>query len=411
MKYSQLFGKTQKQDPKDEVSINAELLIRAGFVSKEVSGVYNFLPLGLRVLNKIANIVREEMDKADGQEILLSALQNSQSWQKTGRWKSFDALFKVKSQYDQEYALGPTHEEVLVPIAREYVKSYRDLPIYLYQIQTKFRDEPRAKSGLLRGREFLMKDLYSFHTDEAAMFAFYEKMKKVYQATFERMGLKTIETKAAGGTFSAFSHEYQVICESGEDEIIYCPGGDYAENIEIATAKDGRPCSLGHGPLKKVKTIEVGNIFPLKDKFSKAFNLTFKNSRGRDQLVMMGCYGIGISRAMGAIVEVFHDEAGIIWPEQVAPFRVHLLTTDNSQLTIDKGKEAYEKLTGAGIEVLFDDRDGVSACEEYADCDLIGIPVRLVVSEKTLKGKVEWKERDREKIEILSIDEVIKKLR
>ncbi|MBI2594154.1 hypothetical protein HYW39_00485, partial [Candidatus Curtissbacteria bacterium] len=299
MRYSQLFGKTKKTDPKDEVSKNAKLLIRAGFVKKEVSGVYNFLPLGLRVLNKIANIVREEMNAAGGQEILLSALQNSASWQKTGRWKSFDALFKVKSQYDQEYALGPTHEEVLVPTAREYVKSYRDLPIYLYQIQTKFRDEPRAKSGLLRGREFLMKDLYSFHTDEKDMLAYYEVMKKEYKKVFSRIGLDAVETEAAGGTFSKFSHEYQVICKNGEDEIIYCPGGDYAQNAEIATAKPGQPCVLGHGPLKRVKTIEVGNIFPLKDKFSKAFGLTYKDKSGKDKYVIMGCYGIGISRVMG----------------------------------------------------------------------------------------------------------------
>jgi len=415
MKYSQLFGKTQKQVPRDEVSVNSKLLIRAGFIRKEVAGVYNFLPLGLRVLNKIANIVREEMDACGGQELFLSALQDSQNWKQTGRWKSFDALFKVKSQYKMEYALGPTHEEVLVPLVREFVSSYRNLPLYLYQIQEKFRDEPRAKSGLLRGREFLMKDLYSFHTDEAAMFAFYEKMKKVYQATFERMGLKTIETKAAGGTFSAFSHEYQVICESGEDEIIYCPGGDYAENVEIATAKEVQECVLGHGPLKKVKTIEVGNIFPLKDKFSKAFNLTFKNSRGRDQLVMMGCYGIGISRAMGAIVEVFHDEAGIIWPKQVSPFDVHLIHIEDSPRgevgpgTESWAKEVYEKLTKAGIDVLWDDRENVSAGEKFADCDLIGISVRLVISKKLGKGRIEIKGRAEKKSEILPLDQILKR--
>ena len=421
MRYSQLFGKTQRQDPKDEVSINAELLIRAGFVSKEVSGVYNFLPLGLRVLNKIANVVREEMDGAGGQEILLSALQNNQSWQKTGRWKSFDALFKVKSQYDQEYALGPTHEEVLVPIACGYVKSYRDLPIYLYQIQTKFRDEPRAKSGLLRGREFLMKDLYSFHTDEAAMFAFYEKMKKVYQKVFGRLGLEAIETKAAGGTFSEFSHEYQVVCENGEDEIIYCPssvkasegkpGCHFAENVEISKKKEGEKCPQCQSTLKKTKTIEVGNIFPLKDKFSKAFGLIYKDKSGKDKFVQMGCYGIGISRLMGAIVEIYNDDKGIIWPKLVAPFQAHLITIDNSQLTINSGKEAYDKLTKAGIEVLWDDRVDVTAGEKFADCDLIGIPVRLVISRRVGKGKVEWKERDKTDSEIISIDQVAEKLK
>ena len=410
MRYSQLFGKTKRQDPKDEVSKNAKFLIRAGFVSKEVSGVYNFLPMGLRVINKISQIVREEMDKVGGQEILLSALQNSQSWQKTGRWKSFDALFKVKSQYDQEYALGPTHEEVLVPIAREYVKSYRDLPISLYQIQTKFRDEPRAKSGLLRGREFLMKDLYSFHTDEADMLKYYEIMKGVYRKVFGRLGLEAIETKAAGGTFSEFSHEYQVVCQNGEDEIVYCPKGDYSENVEIATAKDGQPCELGHGPLKKVKTIEVGNIFPLKDKFSKAFGLTYKDKSGKDKFAQMGCYGIGISRLMGAIVEVYNDDKGIIWPKTVSPFDVHLVHIEDPG-TETWAKETYEKLTNAGIEVLWDDREDISAGEKFADADLIGIPIRLVVSKKVGKGKVEIKERSEQKPKLVPLDRVISQLK
>ena len=409
MKYSQLFGKTSRQDPKDETSVNAKLLIRGGFIRKEVAGVYNFLPLGLRVLNKISQIVREEMNNVGGQEVLLSALQNRESWEKTGRWKDFDVLFKVSSQYKAEYALGPTHEEVLVPIARDFVASYRDLPLYLYQIQTKFRDEPRAKAGLLRGREFLMKDLYSFHTDEKDMLEYYEKMKRVYQTVFKRVGLEAIETKAAGGTFSKESHEYQVICESGEDEIVYCPGGDYAENTEIATAKDGQQCVLGHGPLKKVKTIEVGNIFPLKDKYSKALNLTFTDRDGKDKFVIMGCYGIGISRLMGAIVEVFHDGKGITWPKTVAPYDVQLVHIEDPG-TESWAKETYEKLTKAGIDVLWDDREDASAGEKFADCDLIGITVRLVVSKKVGKGKIEWKERKSTGASIISLDQAIKKL-
>src|SRR3990167_4488987 len=410
MRLSQLISKTSKQVHHDEVSTNAKLLIRAGFIRKEVAGVYNFLPLGLRVINKISQIVREEMNAAGGQEVLLSALQNKKSWEATGRWKSFDALFKVKSKYQADYALGPTHEEVLVPIAKEFVSSYRDLPLYIFQIQNKFRDEARAKAGLLRGREFLMKDLYSFHESEKDMLNYYEKMKTVYTKTFKRLGLETIETKAAGGTFSDFSHEYQVICESGEDEIIYCPGGDYAENTEIATVKEGKQCDLGHGPLKKVKTIEVGNIFPLKDKFSKAFNLTFKNKNGAEKYVVMGCYGIGISRVMGAIAEVLHDERGIIWPEQVVPFRVHLLVISDEGLVISQAEDIYNKLTRAGVEVLWDDRGDVSAGEKFADADLLGIPVRLVVSVKTGKGKVEWKERNKIKSSVMSFDEVAKKL-
>ena len=405
MRITELFSKTLRQAPRDEQSLNARLLIRAGFIRKEVAGVYNFLPLGLRVLNKISNIVREEMNAAGGQEVLLSSLQNKNNWEKTGRWKSFDALFKVSSQYKNDYALGPTHEEVLVPIVAEFVTSYRDLPLYIYQIQNKFRDEARAKAGLLRGREFLMKDLYSFHEDEKDMLAYYEKIKGVYKKTFKRMDLDAIETKATGGTFSDFSHEYQVLCESGEDEIIYCPGGDYAENIEIATVKEGKECVLGHGPLKKAKTIEVGNIFPLKDKFSRAFNLKFKDRDGKEKLVMMGCYGIGVSRLMGAIVEVFHDERGILWPDAVSPFDVHLVHIEDVG-TESWAKETYEKLTKTGVEVLWDDRQDVSAGEKFADCDLIGIPTRIVVSKKVGKGKVEIKNRDQEKVQVAQVDKI-----
>lgn len=402
MRYSEFFGKTIKQIPRDETAKNAQLLIRGGFVAKELSGVYNFLPLGLRVLNKIANIVREEMNGVGGQEILLSALQNKDNWQKTGRWGTFDALFKVKSRYDFEYALGPTHEEVLVPLVSQFVSSYRDLPLSLYQIQVKFRDEARAKAGLLRGREFLMKDLYSFHADEKDFMRYYEEMKKVYMKVFKRVGLSAIETEAAGGTFSKFSHEYQVICESGEDEIIYCPGGDYSQNVEIAVAKEGQQCRLGHGPLKRVKTIEVGNIFPLKDKFSKAFNLNYKDKLGKDHLVMMGCYGIGISRTMGAIAEVSHDDHGIIWPSSVSPFDVHLVHIEDPG-TESWAKETHDKLTKAGVDVLWDDREDVSAGEKFADCDLIGIPIRVVVSKKVGKGKVEVKKRNKERTEVVSL--------
>lgn len=409
MRYSQLFGKTSKQAPRDETSVNAKLLARGGFIRKEVAGVYNFLPLGLRVLNKISQIVREEMNAAGGREILLSTLQSKENWQKTGRWKTFDVLFKVKSQFGSEYALGPTHEEVLVPLTKNFVSSYRDLPMYVYQIQTKFRDEPRAKAGLLRGREFLMKDLYSFHTSEKDMMAYYEVMKKAYKKVFSRLGLAAIETKASGGTFSDFSHEYQVICDAGEDEIVYCPGGDYAENAEIAAAKDGQQCRLGHGPLKKVKTIEVGNIFPLKDKFSKTFGLTYKDKGGKDQPVIMGCYGIGISRLMGAIVEVYHDDRGILWPKTVAPFDVQLVHIEDPG-TEPWAKETYEKLTKAGIDVLWDDRESVTTGEKFADADLIGIPARLVVSKKVGKEKLEWKERNSTKVSIVDLQEATKRL-
>ena len=352
--------------------------------------------------------MRQEMSAAGGQEVLLSSLQNKENWQETGRWTGFDALFKVQSQYKLEYALGATHEEVLVPMLREFVTSYRDLPIYIFQIQNKFRDEARAKAGLLRGREFLMKDLYSFHADEKDMNKYYEKMKAVYKKTFERIGLDAILTYAAGGTFSKDSHEFQVICESGEDEIIYCPGGDYAENAEIAKVKEGKECDLGHGQLLRVKTIEVGNIFPLRDKYSKALGLKFRDKGSRENFVQMGCYGIGISRAMGAIVEVYHDDAGIRWPAAVSPYQVHLIVISDKQEATRGGEEVYKKLQKAGIEVLWDDREDVSAGEKFADADLIGIPTRLVVSKKVGKGKVEVKKRDEKESQVVSIEQALK---
>ncbi len=408
MLYSKLFGKTIKEAPKDETSVNARLLIQAGFIRKEVAGVYNFLPLGLRVLNKISNIIREEMNNSGSQELLLVSLQNKVNWEKTARWNSFDVLFKVKSRYDFEYALGPTHEEVLVPLVNNFVNSYRDLPLKLYQIQNKFRDEARSKAGLLRGREFLMKDLYSFHVSEEDLMKYYELMKKVYKKTFLRLGLSAIEAVASGGTFSDFSHEYQVVCESGEDEIIYCPGGDFAQNTEIAKVKEGKECDLGHGPLKKVKTIEVGNIFSLKDKFSKAFGLTFKDKNGKEKYAVMGCYGIGISRVMGAIVEVHNDKKGIVWPRAVSPFDCHLLVLGSAK---EKADKVYQKLIDEGIDVLYDDREDVSAGQKFADADLIGIPIRLVISDKVPEGQVEWKQRNKDKAEIVSLSEAVKRVK
>jgi len=412
VRLSQLFSKTTKQTPADEVSINAKLLIQAGFIDKVAAGIYTFLPLGVRVISKISQIVREEMNEIGGQEITMPVLHPKKNWEATGRWTALDVLFKVKGAVG-EFALGPTHEEIVTPLAKRFVLSYADLPKAVYQIQTKFRDEPRAKAGLLRGREFLMKDLYSFHSTEADLNDYYNnEAKSAYKKIFRRVGLDAIETRAAGGTFSKFSDEYQVVCESGEDEIIYCPGGDFSQNLEIIEEPkklDGKQCDLGHGPLKRVKTIEVGNIFPMKDKYSKAFNLTVKGANGKSNFVQMGCYGIGISRLMGAIVEVYHDERGIIWPKAVSPFDVHLVHIEDPG-TQKWAKEAYESLTKKGIEVFWDDREEVRAGEKFADCDLMGIPVRLVVSAKVGEGKVEWKERSSEKSEVITIESALKKL-
>jgi len=365
--------------------------------------VYSFLPLGLRVLRKIENIVRKEMEAIGGQEILMPSLQPKKNWEQTSRWNTFDALFKIKSLVlENEYALGPTHEEIVTPLLKKFIFSYKDLPQAVFQIQTKFRDEKRAKSGLLRGREFLMKDMYSFHADQIDFEAYYEKVKKAYKKIFEVMGLNAIETQASGGSFSEFSHEYQVITNAGEDEIVYCSGGDFSANVEISKVKEGKQCDLGHGALKKAKAIEVGNIFPLGKKFSEAFGLTYKDKEGKECLVLMGCYGIGISRLMGAIAEVFHDEKGIVWPQSVAPAQVHLIALKGGE---KEGEKLYEMFQQQGVEVLFDDRSKTTAGEKFIDADCIGIPFRMGVSEKTLEQKsVEVKKRNEEQTKLFTIE-------
>lgn len=403
VRYSALFPKTKKEAPKDEVSVNAKLLIQAGFVEKLSAGVYSYLPLGWRVHEKIGQIIREEMNKIGGQEINLAALHPKSVWEKSGRWENFDALYKFKNKSEEDLALGATHEEVLTSIIAQHISSYKDLPLYLYQIQVKFRDEPRAKSGLLRCREFTMKDLYSFHTDEEDRAKYYETVRKAYEKIFKRFGLSAIYTKASGGSFSEFSHEFQVLTDAGEDEIIYCPGGDFSENVEISEVKEGKQCDLGHGPLKRSKVIEVGNIFPLGTRFSEAFGAYFTDEKGNKKPIVMGSYGIGLGRNMGAIVEVSHDDRGIIWPKEVSPFDVHLVGLS------EKANEAYEKLGKEGLDVLYDDRD-VSAGEKFATADLIGIPYRLVVSEKT-GDKIEIKMRESEETELLDFSGLLQKLR
>ena len=407
MKVTELFTKTSKQAPSEEISVNAKLLSRAGYIDKVAAGIYTFLPLGQRVLDKITKIVREEMDAAGGQEISMPVLHPKENWQKTGRWESLDVLFKVKGK-SGEFAMGATHEEIVAPLAKKYIASYADLPKALYQIQTKFRDEPRAKSGILRGREFLMKDLYSFHKDEADLEKYYEEMKKVYGRVFGRLGLDAILTEASGGTFSKYSHEFQVLCETGEDTIYYCKKCRFARNKEVI--EDLTNCPNDDEPLTAATAAEVGNIFKLATKYSEPFDLSYTDRDGSKKLVVMGCYGIGISRLMGTIVEVYHDEAGIIWPKQVSPFDIHLVHVEDTG-TEPWAVAAYGHLTKAGIQVLWDDRGDVSAGEKFADADLIGIPVRLVVSKKVGEGKVEWKERDKKEIEVIDLEEAVKRLK
>lgn len=372
-------------------------------MQKVLAGVYTFLPLGLRVLQKIENIVRDEMDKI-GDEMFMSVLHPKENWEKTGRWAALDILFKIKSQHGNEYALGPTYEEIVTPAAQSIISSYKDLPLAVYQIQTKFRDEPRAKTGLLRTREFRMKDLYSFHADAEDLEEYYNKKAiPAYEAVYKRLGLDAILTEASGGTFSKYSHEYQVEIENGEDTIYVCEKCRLAKNKEIY--QNGAKCSnCGKTSWRETKGSEVGNIFKLQDKYSKAFDLQYAARDGSKKIVLMGCYGLGTTRAMGVIVEKFHDDKGIIWPEAVAPFKVHLLALNGAEAKAD---EIYQTLLNAQIEVLYDDRD-VSPGVKFADSDLIGIPYRIIVSEKTLaQESVEVKKRLETEAKLVKIKELI----
>lgn len=401
----ELFIKTKKEAPKDEEAINAKLLIKAGFVDKLMAGVYSFLPLGFLVLKNIENIIRKEMISLGGQEILMPTLQPKANWEKTGRWDNYDSLFKFKSYYSKnEYVLGPTHEEIIAPLVSKFVSSYKDLPQYIFQIQNKFRDEPRAKSGLLRGREFIMKDLYSFHKDEKDLDEYYEKVKKSYQKIFEELGLGdlTYLTFASGGTFSKYSHEFQTLTSAGEDKIYICDKCKIAINEEIIKDQDSCP-ECGNKNLKVEKAVEVGNIFKLKTKYSEPFNFKYKDDKGAENNVIMGCYGIGLNRLVGTIVEASHDEKGIIWPKSVAPFDVHLIELGGDE---KENKRFYEDLQKKGIDILYDNRK-VSAGEKLVDADLIGIPIRAVISEKT-KDKIEIKIRSEDKVKLVSRNEFIK---
>ncbi|MBU1000330.1 hypothetical protein KKE78_02975 [Patescibacteria group bacterium] len=413
MKYSKLFPKTLKQAPSGAESINQQLLVRAGFIHQEMAGVYTYLPMGWKVLDKISDIVREEMDKIEGQELVMPALHPADLWKKTGRFTSVDVLFKLKGAGGADLVLGPTHEEIIYPLVAEYVSSYRDLPVYLYQIQVKFRNEPRAKAGLLRGREFLMKDLYSFHTSDDDRNSYYKKVREAYLRIFKRIGLKALETKASGGTFSDLSEEFQVITPSGEDTIFVCLKCGSVFNKEILSDKK---CSDCGGSLKQEKAIEVGNIFPLKRSFAETFKLYFTNQSGQQEIVSAGCYGLGISRAMGAIVEVSHDNKGIIWSEAVAPYRVHLVGLDLGDPHVEsEAEKLYKLFLVENVEVLFDDRVNVSAGAKFADADLIGIPYRVVISKKTCLtssrnsgNKLEIKKRSEKETKFLSFEKVLK---
>jgi prolyl-tRNA synthetase len=415
MKLSQFATHTTRDAPAEEESINAQLLNRGGFVRRLTAGVYSYLPLGTRVLHKIENIIRREMDAVDSQEIFMAALHPADPWKQTGRWEeAHEILFKMKGAGDRDFTLGPTHEEIVTPLIGEFIRSYRDLPKSVYQIQTKYRNEKRAKSGVLRGREFRMKDMYSFHATEDDLDAYYERSKGAYEAVFKACGLGdiTYETFASGGMFSKYSHEYQTITESGEDTIYICEKCRKAYNREIIEDIKHACVGCGDKNLIEKKAIEVGNIFKLMTRFSDAFALKFSGQDGKmADKVYMGCYGIGSTRLIGTIVEASHDDNGIIWPETVAPYRVgviNLNVSDDTSTTM--ANDIYAKLSAKGTEVIYDDRDE-RAGAKHADMDLIGIPWQIIVGPRDAKnGTVEVKNRKTGEKTSLSVDAALAKV-
>ena len=384
MRLTKTFIKTLREAPKDEIAKNGALLSRAGYIHKELAGVYDYLPLGLLVLEKIKNIVREELNAIGCEEVMMSALQNPELWEATGRFsdQEVDIWFKTELASGGVLGLAPTHEEPMVSMMKTYIHSYKDLPVYVYQFQTKFRNELRAKSGVMRGREFLMKDLYSFHTSEEDLDLFYTEAEKAYARIFERLGLgdSTYETFASGGIFAKFSHEYQTILPVGEDVIYYNKDKSLVFNKEVFNKEVLDEFGASESDFESTKAAEVGNIFKLKFKYSEPLGLKFTDESNKAQTVYMGCYGIGISRVMGVIAEKFADDKGLVWPEAVAPFKYYLVGIGEQGLM-----EAQNLYAGHENEILFDDRD-LRPGEKFADAELMGMPYRIVISDKTLES-------------------------
>ena len=405
MLQSQLFPKTKKEPPKDAVSINHKLLVRAGFIDQLMAGSWTLLPLGWRVINKIIGIIREEMNAIGGQELLMPLMHPKEIWNETGRWESAkEVMYQLTDARKKEFALSFTHEEIVMDLLRKHVNSYNDLPVAMYHFSTKFRNELRPTGGILRGREFLMKDLYSAHQTEEDMNDYYEKVSDAYIKIFNRIGFDSYITEAAGGVFTENrTREFQVVAEAGEDTIYIKKDTKKALNKEVFEGN--------LDDYEEKRSIEVGNIFPFGDKkYSEKMNVTYQDRDGQSKLVYFASYGIGVTRLLGTAVEVFHDERGIIWPKSIAPYQVHLieLKKEKNEEIKKKAEEIYDKLQNAGVEILWDDRE-VMAGEKFADADLIGIPVRLVVSEKS-GDKIEWKERNSDKTELLQLDEVIERM-
>lgn len=410
MLQSHLFTKTRKEAPSDEVSKNAQLLIRAGYIHKEMAGVYAYLPLGFKVLENIKSIVREEMNAIGGQELIMTNLQPKEPWEATTRWddKVVDVWFKTKLKDKTEIGLAWSHEEAIMEMVQYYAESYKDFPISVYQFQTKLRNELRVKSGVMRGREFLMKDMYSLHTSQEDMDSYYEKVINAYKRIYSRLGIgdSTFITFASGGAFTKFSHEFQTICDAGEDVLHVNKDRTIAVNEEVledATKEIG----INKKELESVKSAEVGNIFKFGTEKADQMKIYFKDKDGKQQPVYLASYGIGITRVMGVIVEKFSDEKGIVWPASVAPFKVHMITLGQDEKVTESAKKLYTDLQNKNIEVLWDDRENKTAGEKFADSDLLGMPYRIVISAKTLeKGMIEVKERTQESAKLITQEEL-----
>jgi prolyl-tRNA synthetase len=415
VRLSNLFTKTRKQAPAEETAKNAQLLIRAGYIHKEMAGVYVYLPLGLRVIENIKKIVREEMDAIGGQEVQMTTLQPKEIWEKTNRWddKVVDNWFKTKLANGTELGVGLTHEEPIVDVLSDYISSHKDLPVLVYQIQNKFRNELRAKSGLLRGREFIMKDMYSFARSQAEHDELYEMVAKAYDRVYDRLGIGdiTYRTYADGGYFTPrFSDEYQMLSDIGEDTIYVDSDQKIAVNKEVIDDERLAKIKIDKSKLQERRAIEVGNIFPLESKYTDALGVYYTDEAGKQQSLIAGCYGIGVSRLMGALAEHFSDEKGLIWPENVAPAKVYIARLGDDKTVVKEADELYKELTRLKIEVLYDDRD-TRPGEKFADADLLGIPYRVVVSDKTVAtGKHELKGRKQAESRSLNSSELIKVL-
>lgn len=412
MRVSQLFTKTKKEAPADEVSKNAQLLIRAGYIHKVMAGVYAYAPLGLRVVENIKQIVREEMNRVDGQELIMTNLQAREPWELTTRWSDdvVDAWFKTKLKDGTELGLAWSHEEAIVDMMRQYVESYKDLPISVYQFQTKLRNELRAKSGVMRGREFVMKDMYSMCIDSAQHDNYYDSVIEAYKRVYERLGIgkDTYVTFASGGAFTKFSHEFQTVCEAGEDTIYVHEGKNIAVNEEVLDEENLKSLDVKKEDLKAVKSAEVGNIFNFGTQKSEDMDFAFTNEAGERQFVHLGSYGIGITRVMGVIAEKFGDDKGLVWPENIAPFKVYLARLGEDENVVKAADNFYNELKEDGISVLYDDRD-VRAGEKFADADLLGMPFRVVISSKTVEqDKVELKKRTEVNSELVSVENLKK---